>query len=685
VAKVEARRLIPRAKPYLEPLQMGVGSPLGTERIVRAAEEWSRIHRGTDKVLLKVDIRNAFNTVSRAALLDRTRLLFPEVVPWIAATYLIPAHLRHGGFTVLSEDGVQQGDPLGPLLFALALHPLALRIAREVPGLDVHKWYLDDGVLAGSAEDVRSALAIILAACPPDGRGELGLSVRLEKCELITCRANTDTSAFPPNIQVMDTNFELLGLPVGTEEHIIDYLRRKPIRKALDAIQAVCRLDDPQVAYALLRDCCAFPRVVHVLRSVPPRLTRQALTPYDAEVRAAMSFVIGADIPMSHWVTATWATSQGGFGLRSSSRHAPAGYVASTLECATLDGWDPRQLPDWQETIGLLNVLLPPHRRLDMYAAAETSLSLLKMWMEEEDARSYSSSHKGRGGDSSYQRVLSRCIDTHQREGVLADCPDEEHRAHLVAVGTADAGAWLRAIPSKGLMLALPPADFRAASLLRLHLISQPEACPHCDRPPPAPDNGRHLLSCKRAPGVVARHNALRNTLHEAITASGFSSALEVTAGGGKQRPGDVVMCGQPPTFIDVAVIHPLHPQYRSTRGRPVDNYAANIKVAKYGTRLREDGLLFCPFVADVFGNLCCEATHLLQRLGRARALRENEPPQQVMWHLRVRVSITIAACVAKMITSARGAKRSHAATAVDGTKIGPSTAMLHGPPPSLR
>jgi hypothetical protein len=42
-----------------------------------------------------------------------------------------------------TETGVQQGDPLGPVLFCLALHPVIKSLKSEF-----NVWYLDDGVLA---------------------------------------------------------------------------------------------------------------------------------------------------------------------------------------------------------------------------------------------------------------------------------------------------------------------------------------------------------------------------------------------------------------------------------------------------------------------------------------------------------------------------------------------------------
>jgi hypothetical protein len=61
---------------------------------------------------------------------------------------------------IMSATGVQQGDPLGPLLFALVLHPLIHQI-RDSCKLLLHAWYLDDGTLVGDSEEVAKALDII--------------------------------------------------------------------------------------------------------------------------------------------------------------------------------------------------------------------------------------------------------------------------------------------------------------------------------------------------------------------------------------------------------------------------------------------------------------------------------------------------------------------------------------------
>ena len=61
----------------------------------------------------------------------------------------------------MPPPGVQQRDPLGPLAFSLVLHPLIKRIQRDVLGLLFNGWFLDDGTLCSSPEDLLAALNIL--------------------------------------------------------------------------------------------------------------------------------------------------------------------------------------------------------------------------------------------------------------------------------------------------------------------------------------------------------------------------------------------------------------------------------------------------------------------------------------------------------------------------------------------
>jgi hypothetical protein len=78
---------------------------------------------------------NAFNSVSREHMFRETRLMLPGLSSWVECCYSTESLLLFGDNSLRSCCGVQLGDPLGPLCFALTLQPIVERIRREVPNL----------------------------------------------------------------------------------------------------------------------------------------------------------------------------------------------------------------------------------------------------------------------------------------------------------------------------------------------------------------------------------------------------------------------------------------------------------------------------------------------------------------------------------------------------------------------
>ena len=94
--------------------------------------------------------------------------------------------------------GVQQGDPLGPLLFSLVLHPLALKIQESFPRLDLCVWYLDDGTIVGPVDVVFQAFKLLQVEGPA-----LGLVLNVRKNEIWwPSRASSDP--FPEEVDRVD-------------------------------------------------------------------------------------------------------------------------------------------------------------------------------------------------------------------------------------------------------------------------------------------------------------------------------------------------------------------------------------------------------------------------------------------------------------------------------------------------
>ena len=141
---------------------------------------------GTDNatsIFVKIDFEDAFNCVNRQAFLKQCRENFPGLSRWAEWCYDQPSNLYFGTNLIVSENGVQQGDPLGPMLFALALQPLLIQLHEGISaqGLQLAYSYLDDLILAGDQQEVAGAFHSFKSAAD-----KIGLKFNTAKCEVVS-------------------------------------------------------------------------------------------------------------------------------------------------------------------------------------------------------------------------------------------------------------------------------------------------------------------------------------------------------------------------------------------------------------------------------------------------------------------------------------------------------------------
>ncbi len=313
VSKCVARSVRLSAVNYLSPLQLGVGIPNGAEALVHAIRNvlLDDSIPSDKKYVLQLDLSNAFNNVSRLCMFDSIRKHLPLISGWMELCYRSSPYLHFGENIILSQCGVQQGDPLGPLGFSMALHPILQEIRDKVPGLIVNSWYLDDGVLCGSIDDLLSALHIVESNGPP-----CGLHLNRAKSLLFHSSSEAPPTGldFPLDVPVAHDSFTLLGAPIGPPSFCNQFVLDN-VQKIFEFAPLLPSLHDSQMAITLLRSCWSFSRMSYLLRTIPPSFILEASSMFDSRLREVFEDVIGCPVPSWSWLKATLPCSMGGLNL----------------------------------------------------------------------------------------------------------------------------------------------------------------------------------------------------------------------------------------------------------------------------------------------------------------------------------------------------------------------------------
>ena len=196
----------------VQPTQLGVGTPAGCEAALRAVRHYME-STSSPKVLLKIDLKNAFNSIRRDKILESVREHLPDTYHMFYQAYGAHSLLFHGEKTIRSETGLQQGDPAGPALFALTIDGLTKSLVSEL-----NVWFLDDGTTGDLVARVAADLDRLLEGFPL-----LGAELNGDKCEITplnhTQEQLTNTigifrSKLPTIKVILPGDQELLGSPL---------------------------------------------------------------------------------------------------------------------------------------------------------------------------------------------------------------------------------------------------------------------------------------------------------------------------------------------------------------------------------------------------------------------------------------------------------------------------------------
>ena len=587
----------------LSPLQVGVCVPNGCEAIVHSVNDTLQNNSipADNKWTLLVDFSNAFNNIDRLSVLKETRSQIPSLSAWMESCYGGESPLFFGEHVIPSRCGVHQGDPLGPLGFALGLHPLIEEISREVPGLIINSWYLDDGTLCGSPSDLLKALSII------ESKGaSRGLVLNRSKCLVHIPPSSCALNPLPTDIPTCSDGFVLLGCPIGPPSFCNSFTLDLT-KSCQNLTEKLSLLQDSHIELSLLRSCLSFSKIGYILRTCPPSYIKDATIAFDELISVALSDIIAC--PISPWSLskAFLPISLSGIGLRRASIHSPAAYLGSSSQSAPLVS----------KILGHEASSLPTH--LQEAFESLSSYCQDKNWASLDDV-----------DVPLLQRHLSRAVDENSYASLLSSSPDSRSRALALSSSIPHAGDWLKAVPCSALGLHLRDWEF-CASLkywLGIPMVPTDSLCSICNRS--CDSFGDHFVECGGNGDRILRHNALRDAIFASACSSALSPKLEVPSliPGGRSRPADIFLpCWKRglPAALDVTVTSSLQAATvhlaSTTQGHALQ-IAESRKNAAHDHQCRSEGISFIPLAVEVLGGWSPLACSTLKEMAHMRDSR---------------------------------------------------------------
>ena len=152
----------------------------------------------------------------RDSMLEFIRREIPELYNFTHATCNVAKILQFGEFTICSEEGPHQGDPLSSGEFCLTIHPLLGEFKMG---------YLNDVTLSWPSHLVLDDIETIISKS-----WELGLELNAEKCKMTYGDVST-----PHNDLILSTfqrveleDLTLFGAPIMSWRAVHKALREKP-------------------------------------------------------------------------------------------------------------------------------------------------------------------------------------------------------------------------------------------------------------------------------------------------------------------------------------------------------------------------------------------------------------------------------------------------------------------------
>jgi hypothetical protein len=557
---------------------------------------------------LKIDFKNAFNMVDRESFILLCIENFPEMARWVSYCYTTASYLFLRDNVIWSQSGVQQGDPLGPLLFSIVLNQLTDKIQLSCPILLLNKWFCDDGTMIGSREEVVKALNIIIE------EGEsLGLILNLNKCEIHWPSGDQSFPLFPGDIKRLPKEGVcLLGSAIGTSLFVGDFMDLA-INDCKKFHILISSIEDPHIETTLLRYCGSFSKLAYKLRTINPEFTENPCLDFDASMKDCLEEITRCQIPGKAWIQASLPIRFGGIGLQLTYDHSCASYLGSRLDsyrlCCDIQG---------KECV-YKDLLLSKGAKF-AWDRLQSLDSFFGIPIE---------NFIGGRAQKSLSELVTQDILKGFNEGM-----GRREKTFYESLTMDHAGEWLSAQPNPNFNLHMRSDLFRLSLRRRLSLkiYKAGGKCPNCKKVI-LDVFGDHALSCGYGSGRFGRHSAICSIVTYAANSVDLRAVREPShtfLNSGLRA--DWEMHEVPhyplPVLGDVSVVSPVLFSHlsslESTKGIAALE-GENTKKEKYVSLCEENDFSFIPFIIESSGGFGKEAIALINVLVKMQAAKTSK------------------------------------------------------------
>ena len=620
----------PGAGQALAPLQLGVGVRGGSQIIGHAIS--SGIAADPDCVTLQLDWRNAFNSISRSAMLEAIAKRQPTMLPFATWAYRQPSRLIVSGAPagtppIMSERGVRQGDPCGPLFFALTTQDQLEQVALLHPDVTPLA-YADDTFLQGSAASVIEAFPAIRSL-----GAAVGLDMRLDKCAVYSSnlQAAADTAAALV-VQHRTDGLMAAGSPIGTDDFVAAHANKKA--------ETVCGIIDDlmglplpaQDQFILLKNSMQM-RLAHLPRIAPWSLVGDAIQLVENKTsQAAFQIMQRPEQAELRTGQLTLPLRLGGMGLRMTSElEGQASFLAAAAITETAMREGPQQFRPFAgpKAPGLTQVWESLHAEgVEAELWTQEALTVDEACID--------------NVLPSAQRLFSRFTAERRSSALLASFADDgveglRNIARLRSCSCRAASMWVDVLPTSR-ALQLTNGEFISSMRHRCGQTHMPANVPgvqcFCGRYM-EPGNTDHAMTCKTLSGALTlRHEILKEIWRRIARRAGIATSVEpvlrllrgaqaALIADREGSRGDILLAlSGALTVADVSVVHPAAETYVQVAAREEGGAAAirdQQKRTKYSTA-DPHGYAFIPLSMETFGRLGKPAMQLLNTLAETAA-----------------------------------------------------------------